>query len=89
MRLTTGAAPSLPMCGQRIGIIQFFQAVTDGPIRQPSCLRNGRDPPSPQGARFDSCPSPPAALIQVVQEFDIFAFNGFNDSCIMHAAIMT
>jgi hypothetical protein len=42
-----------------------------------------------QSPRFNRCPAPPAALIQVVEHFNILAFNGVYNCRIVHVTIMT
>ena len=89
MRLATATAPPLPIAAERNRIVKFLQTRSDGAIRQARGQRDGRDSATPQGPRFDRRPTPPATLVQIVEQFDILALNGFYDCRILHDAIMT
>ena len=77
------------MAGKRHGIVQFFQTRSDGAIRQARGQRHRRNPAPPQGPRFDRRPSPTPALVQIVQQLDILAFNGFDDCRVLHDEIVS
>jgi hypothetical protein len=89
VRFATTTNLSLPMARKWSGIIKFLQPCSNGAIRQPRGQSNRRDSTMPQSPRFDRCPTPPTAFVQIVEQFDILAFNGFYDCRILHDAIMT
>jgi hypothetical protein len=89
MRLATPAAPSLSMAGKRRGIVQFLQTRSDGAIRQTRGQAHRHDPATPRHPRFDCRPLPSPALVQIVQQFDILAFNGFDDCRVVDDEIVS
>ena len=83
MRLATTANLPLPIASKWSGIVKLLESGSDGAIRQARGQRHRRDSAVPQGPRFDRSPTPPAALVQIIQQFDILAFNGFYDCRIL------
>jgi hypothetical protein len=51
--------------------------------------RHGGNAATPQGPSFDGRPTPPTALVQIVQQFHILVTNGFQCLSILHHPIMT
>jgi hypothetical protein len=88
MRLATTAVSPLPMAGERIRIHEFLQARPDYAIRVARGQYNNGDSATPQGSCFDRRPTPSPTLIQITEQLDIFAADGFYGFGIVHPPVM-